>query len=352
MNVMDMRDDFAERSAEGKSFGALAQERLDSLAKPPGALGQLERLAVRLCAAAGSLAPETRPRTLVVFAGDHGSVSSGVSLWPQEVTVAVARTLLAGLGAASVMARTSGCAFWLADVGLAGPLPDHEDLIRCRVRSGTRNMEFGPALTVDEFSQALAAGADAANAAIADGARLLVAGEIGIGNTTAAAAITATVCGLNAEAVLGSGAGATPVVLDAKRRVIAAAVDRAREIADLKARLASVAGLEIAAMAGFYIEAARQGVPVVLDGAISGAAALMAVALESSASKTMIASHLSAEPCHLAALDHLDLDPLLRWDMRLGEGSGALALLPLLDMAADVIRNMATLSEALALSDG
>ncbi|RYG38355.1 MAG: nicotinate-nucleotide--dimethylbenzimidazole phosphoribosyltransferase [Burkholderiales bacterium] len=342
-----MTPDIADHRTERKSIEDRAQARLDSLAKPPGSLGMLERVAVRLCAASGTIAPVTRPRTLVVFAADHGCVASSVSLWPSAVTVAIARTILSGGGAAGTMARELGVAVRLADVGMAADVPDHADLIRAPVRRATRDMMHEPALDPEEFDKALEVGASAAKEAIAQGSRLLIAGEVGIGNTTAAAAIVAHICGLKAVDVVGSGAGATPETLAAKAAVIEAALMRASQMPG-RAGLAAVAGLEIAAMAGFYLEAARQGIPVVIDGAIAGAAALVAQALEADSTRVMIASHLSAERMHAAALRRLGLEPVLDWGMRLGEGTGALAFLPTLDLAAAIVRDMATLEEALA----
>lgn len=342
-----MTDDIADQHAERKSIEARAQARLDSLAKPPGSLGMLERIAVRLCAASGTLAPITRPRTLVVFAADHGCVASGVSLWPSAVTTAIARTILSGGAAAGAMARELGVAVRVVDVGMIENLPDHIDLTRAGVRRATRDMMHEPALTVDEFDAALAIGANAAREAVSQGTRLLIAGEVGIGNTTAASATVAHVCALTAVEVVGAGAGATSETLAAKAAVIAAALNRASSMTG-RAGLAAVAGLEIAAMAGFYLEANKLSTPVVIDGAIAGAAALVAQTLDPSATRVMIASHLSAEPVHAAALKKLDLTPVLDWGMRLGEGTGALAFLPTLDLAAAIIRDMATLEEALS----
>jgi nicotinate-nucleotide--dimethylbenzimidazole phosphoribosyltransferase len=345
-----MPADIAEPHSENKSIGAQAQTRLDALAKPPGSLGQIERLAVRLCEAAGTLAPATRPRALAIFAADHGVVEAGVSLWPQAVTSAVARTLLAGKGGASVMARASDATCCIVDVGLAAPPPPHPQLHERRIRAGSRNLAVEPALTRSEFEAALAAGRATARQLIADGARLLIAGEVGIGNTTPAAAVTALLCSQPPAAVIGAGAGANAATRAAKHHAVTLAVARAQELENLADRLASLSGLEIAAMAGFYLEAADARIPVVLDGAISGAAALIAQALAPSSVDTMIASHLSPEPGHALALSKLGLGPSLRFDMRLGEGTGALALLPLLDMAAAIITDMATLDEALALA--
>jgi nicotinate-nucleotide--dimethylbenzimidazole phosphoribosyltransferase len=346
-----MTADIADHDHAHKTIAERAQARLDALAKPQGSLGELERLAVRLCEASGTVTPQTRPRSLVIFAADHGCVASGVSLWPSAVTGAVARTVLNGKAASSVMARETGTQVKLVDVGMVTDIPGHPDLIRKPIRRGTRNFVNEPALTLAEFEAAMEAGADVARAEIAAGARLLIAGEIGIGNTTAAAAIIAHLCGLSPEQAAGSGAGATPASMAAKTAAIASALARAGG-AVTPNTIASMTGLEIAAIAGFQIAAAEAGIPTVIDGAITTAAALIAAHLSPSATSAMIASHLSTEPAHAAALAKLSLTPALQFGMRLGEGTGALALLPLLDLAAAIINDMGTLQEAVALIDG
>lgn len=345
-----MRLEDTEYLARRKRAEAAATDRLNALAKPMGALGELERLAQRLAFTAADVSPLTRPRSLVVFAADHGAVASGVSLWPQAVSRAVAATVLAGKAGCSVLATATGTSVRLVDAGLATePLPPAATLMTRRVRPGTRDMGMEPAMDVAAFDAALELGRDMARTEIQGGARLLVAGDIGIGNTTAAAAVTALLCQQPVEAVIGPGAGADARVLEAKARVVAAAVARARAM-DGRGALAAVSGLEIAAMAGFYLEAAGHAVPIVLDGAIAGAAALIAAAIDPGARHGMIAAHRSPEPAHRAALAQLDLEPFLDWSLRLGEGTGALTLLPQIDMAAALLTDMATLEEALAFA--
>jgi nicotinate-nucleotide--dimethylbenzimidazole phosphoribosyltransferase len=342
----------ADIPPDGKSVEARAGAYLNSLAKPPGSLGRLEALAVRLCGASDSLAPRTSPRAIMVFAADHGCVASGVSLWPQAVSTAVVKTLLAGGGGASVLARQASANLRVCDVGLNGPdLPDHALLTSARVRQGSRDMAQEPALTREEFERALAIGRREAEAVIANGAEILIAGEVGIGNTTAAAALAALLCDRPADGLIGAGAGADAASLSRKRAVVDSALARARSIDDPLARIASVCGLEIAAMAGYYLAAAAARKPILLDGVISGAAALIARSIEPDCVRFMIAAHLSSEPAHGIILQMLGLEPFLEWSMRLGEGSGALTLLPLLDMAAALMSDMATLEDALALAN-
>jgi nicotinate-nucleotide--dimethylbenzimidazole phosphoribosyltransferase len=236
-------------------IAAAARVRLDALAKPPGSLGRLERLAVRLAETQRSLSPVTRPRRLVVFAGDHGVVEEGVGLWPDAVTVAMMRLMLEGRASSAVLARQAGAGMVLVDAGSKAPSfagPGYRDW---RVERGTANLARGPAMGVDGFEAALAVGARAAAEAAAEGVRVLALGEMGIGNTTAAACLTALLAEQDAEAVTGPGAGATEATLARKHAVVAEAVARARAMPDRRAAMASVAGYEIVAMAGCMVEA-------------------------------------------------------------------------------------------------
>ena len=333
------------------SFSAEAvQRRLDSLAKPRGSLGRLERLALRLAETQGRPDPETRPRRLLVFAGDHGVVAEGVGLWPSDVTAAVMRLALEGRSASAALARGAGAELVLVDAGSrAAPSAGAREGCRdWRVARGTANLARGPAMTPEQLDAALALGARAAEEAAAAGVRVLALGEIGIGNTTSAACLAALLTGAEPAAVVGPGAGATEASFARKRAVVEEAVSRARPLLerDPRAAMASVAGYEIAAMAGCVAAAAERRVTVVLDGFVVGAAALMAQALAPGALDSAIAAHRGAEPGHAAVLARLDLEPFLEWELRLGEGTGALLLLPLLDAAAALLRDVATLAEA------
>lgn len=329
-------------------IAAAARARLDALAKPPGSLGRLERLAVRLAATQGRLDPATTPRRLVIFAGDHGVVAEGVGLWPSEVTGVMMRLMLEGRAGSAALARAGGTGLMLVDAGTAAPAFPADPAYRdWRVARGTANLAQGPAMTPDQFEAALACGARAAAEAAAEGVRVLALGEMGIGNTTPAACLTALLTGATVETVVGPGAGATPDSLARKRAVVEAAVARARALPDRRAAIAAVAGFEIVAIAGCIAEAARRGLTVLLDGFIIGAAALVAQALDPAALATSIAAHRSAEPGHEAVLAQLGLEPFLEWELRLGEGTGALLLAPLLDAAAALLRDVATLAEVM-----
>lgn len=320
---------------------------LDALAKPRGSMGRLEDLAVRLASTQGRLDPATKPRSAVLFAGDHGCVADGVSVWPSAVTGMMVATILAGRATSSALAAAHGCSLRLVDVGIAGeriqPAPGF--FRDARVADGTASLAHGPAMEVAAFDAAWAVGADEADRAVDAGARVLIAGEMGIGNTTPAACLTALLTGIDAGAAVGRGAGADDAVVEAKRAVVAKAVATALAAteADPRRAFASVCGYEIAAMAGFHARGAARGATLLLDGYVATAAALIAERLAQGSVRAMIAGHRSAEPGHAAALAHLGLDPVLEWDMRLGEGSGALVALPLLDAAAALLRDVARL---------
>ena len=323
------------------------RNHLDALAKPRGSMGRLEDLAVRLALTQHSLAPVTWPRQLVLFAGDHGCVADGVSAWPADVTGMMVATIAAGRATSSALAAVHDCGLRLVDVGVAGDrLLDPPGFFRdARVADGTASLAHAPAMDEAAFARAWEIGEQEARRATGDGVRLLIAGEMGIGNTTPAACLTALLAGVDLAAAVGRGAGADEATVDVKRRVAAAAVARAAPLMEAEPRraIAAVAGYEIAAMAGFYAAGAAQGATVLLDGYVATAAALVAERLAPGTVKAMIAGHRSAEPGHGAALAHLGLSPLLEWDMRLGEGSGALVALPLLDAAAALLIGVARL---------
>jgi nicotinate-nucleotide--dimethylbenzimidazole phosphoribosyltransferase len=329
---------------------------LDGLAKPPGSLGRLEQLAARLCEVQQTLSPVTRPRACVLFAADHGVVAAGVSAWPSAVTTAVCELVLAGKSASAVMARQTDTSLTLVDVGLIQP-PDpmhatgHVTFVSARVRAGTRNFALEPALTPEEFQQAWFMGECEARRAVEAGAKLLLAGELGIGNTTAAACVTRLILDCDTESVLGPGAGATPETLARKRTVITESnCYRALYQADPRAGLAAVCGLELAALAGFFATAHALKVAVLLDGFIATSAALIAETLAPGTVRHLLATHQSPEPGHALQLMALGLTPALEgWGLRLGEATGALTLLPLLDLAAALVTDMGTLAEVHAL---
>jgi len=328
---------------------AAVRARLDALAKPPGSLGMLERLAERLAVTQGTLAPQTRPRRLLLFAGDHGVVAEGVGIWPSAVTASMIELIAAGRASSTALARASDTDLVLVDVGSCAPRRVMGSTVRDRrIACGTANLAVGAAMTVDEFEQAFEAGAEETRCAVRDGCRVIAVGELGIGNTTPASCLVALLTGADPERVVGSGAGATAATLAAKRRVVASAVARARLhlAVDPVSAMAEVGGFEIVAMAGAIAAASRAGVTIVLDGMATTAAALIARQLDARALDTVIAAHVGTEPAHGIALAALGMQGFLDWQLRLGEGTGALLLMPLLDAAAVLLTDVATLAEA------
>lgn len=320
-----------------------AWAHLNALAKPPGSLGRLESLAARLAVIQQSLRPVTRPRRLVLFAGDHGVAASGVTAWPSSVTGAMIGMICAGRASSSALARAQDADLRLVDVGSLSHTDNPPAFFRdARIAAGTADLSRGAAMTPEEFDAAWTIGEEEAHLAHAGGFKVLIAGEMGIGNTTPAACLTLLLTG--AALAIGRGAGADDDMLARKTAIVEAAVARARSL-DPKTGIAAICGFEIAAIAGFFAQAARQGSTILLDGYVTTAAALIADHFCPGTAARMIAAHLSAEPGHRAALDALGLEPLLEWNMRLGEGTGALTALPLLDSAAALMRDVALLSE-------
>jgi nicotinate-nucleotide--dimethylbenzimidazole phosphoribosyltransferase len=320
----------------------------DQLTKPPGSLGRLERVGVQLCAIARRCPPPIpEPVTIAVFAADHGVVAEGVTAWPQEVTAQMVANFCSGGAAINVLARHAGAEVIVVDAGVATPIPsDAPGLLRRAVRPGTGNIAVEAAMTLTQARSALDVGAGIALQAADGGARMLVTGDMGIGNTTASAAVIAAITGLAATAVTGRGAGADDAILARKTEVVERARQRIGAQADPLLVLAELGGLEIAALAGFVVGAAASRVPVVVDGVISAAAALIAAALIPDVAGYLIAGHRSSEPGSTAALSHLGIEPLLDLQMRLGEGSGATLAVPLVQAAAKILAEMATFDAA------
>lgn len=319
-----------------------------TLTKPPGSLGRIETLGNQLAAIAGECPPPLPAPALVgVFAGDHGvQAGQGVSPWPQEVTGQMAANIVLGGAAVSVLARNAGADVRVFDVGMLAPCPV-PGVADVHVRRGTDDFTVGPAMTRADAVAALEVGIRAAQQAYEDGYRCLIMGEVGIGNTTPAAALVSVFTGADAAAVTGRGAGADDAMLAHKVDVIRRGIAvNAASAADPLGALAAVGGLEHAAMAGFVLGGAALRVPVVVDGVIACAAALTAVALAPAASGYLIAGHDGVEAGIAVALRHLGLDPVVSLDLRLGEGTGAVTVLPIVRGAAALLREMATFDSA------
>jgi nicotinate-nucleotide--dimethylbenzimidazole phosphoribosyltransferase len=345
---MSSTDEIALREICGRvgppnaAASAAARTRLDRLAKPPGSLGTLEPLIVRLAAITGQIRPEFHQPTVLVAAGDHGVVAERVSGYPQAATGQMVLNFLRGGAAINGLAANAGAQVLVVDAGVAADLPDHPRLRRASAGRGTRNLLREPAMSRAEAVAAMLAGARIAAAEAEAGADLLALGDIGVGNSTSAACLTSAFTGVAPELTTGRGAGQDDARLEHKRAVVAGALRRARvKPADPLGVLAELGGFEIAVLAGAAIAAAARRIPVLLDGYTTTGAALVALGLAPNARHYLIAAHRSAEPGHRVALEHLGLEPLLLLDMRLGEGCGAALALPLILGATRLMREMA-----------
>jgi nicotinate-nucleotide--dimethylbenzimidazole phosphoribosyltransferase len=326
--------------------GDAARARQLQLTKPPGSLGRLEDLACWFAARLGNPVPAQPQCEVFVFAADHGVAARGVSAFPQSVTGQMVGNFARGGAAINVLASLEGCRIEVVDVGVASDEAPPAGVRNERVRAGTRDLASESAMTADELRAALAVGERCARAAVARDARLLIAGDMGIANSTAAACLICAITGATPEAVVGRGTGVDDAGLVRKVDVVRIALGRVAKVREPSQLLAELGGLEIAAIAGFYLEAARQGVPVLLDGYISTAAALAAVSIKPDAVNWMLASHRSAEAGHSVALQWLKLEPLLDLGLRLGEGTGAALTVPIVRAALALHARMATFGEA------
>ncbi|GAA0914724.1 nicotinate-nucleotide--dimethylbenzimidazole phosphoribosyltransferase [Nonomuraea longicatena] len=331
--------------------GVLAAARAyqDRLTKPPGSLGVLEDVAVRLAGAAGVTPPPIpEPAALAIFAADHGVHAQGVSQWPQEVTAQMVANFLAGGAVANVFANQIGASVTVVDVGVKTDLPSDPTgrLLSRKIAKGTADLSLGAAMTRAQAVAAIEVGIEVARLLVADGARCLITGDMGIANTTASAALIAAFTGHHPSAVTGRGAGLGDEAYENKARVIVRALQVNPTDGQALNILMSVGGLEHAAIAGFILGAAALRVPVILDGVISGAAAMVAHGLSPASIDHCVAGHLSAEPGHRLALAHLGLRPMVRLELRLGEGTGGLLAHPLVCAAARVMHEVATFDSA------
>ncbi|MDI3256362.1 MAG: nicotinate-nucleotide--dimethylbenzimidazole phosphoribosyltransferase [Kyrpidia sp.] len=336
------------------------QDRLNRLTKPPGSLGRLESLAVDLAVATGRERPRVRPAGVLVMAADHGVARSGVSAYPPEVTAQMVRNFLRGGAAINVLSRQAGAAVWVVDVGVAVDVdpetgePDPPEVAGSpavfrvkKVRPGTADMTEGPAMSREEAERALEAGWEAATEMIQAGIRLVALGEMGIGNTTASAAVAAALTGWPEGDLVGLGTGVDPLrrqrKLQAVRRALALNRPNPGDPVDV---LAKVGGLEIAALAGATLACASRRVPVLMDGYIATVGALAAAHVDAAVVPYLFASHRSVEPGHGRILRWLGREPLFDLDMRLGEGTGAVLALSIMEAAVRILDEMATFDEA------
>jgi nicotinate-nucleotide--dimethylbenzimidazole phosphoribosyltransferase len=324
-----------------------ARERQNTLTKPAGSLGRLEELSIQLAGIRGALKPAFPRKAVIVMAGDHGVTAEGISAYPSDVTRQMVFNFLRGGAAINVLARQAGARVIVVDIGVAGEFGQTTGLIHRNIARGTQDMSKGPAMTRQQAEESISVGIEVAEAEIAKGLDLLAVGEMGIGNTTPSSAITALYTGKPVRLVTGRGTGLDEAGFVHKVEVIEQSLDLHKpDPADPIEVLSKVGGFEIGGLAGSILGAAARRVPVILDGFISGAAALLAVGLEPRVKPFLIASHLSVEAGHRAILEHLGMRALLDLDLRLGEGTGAVLAFHLIDASVKILNEMATFSEA------
>lgn len=330
-----------------EEIGAETRRRLDRLTKPQGSLGRLEELAVQYCAATGEPKPSVPKAVVFTFAADHGVVAEGVSAYPKAVTAQMVLNFLRGGAGVNVLARHAGAEVRVVDIGVDYEFEPMAGLIDRKLMKGTHNMSREPAMTAETAERALLIGVELASEAAGEGFGVMGTGEMGIGNTTSSAAITALITGAAVGEVTGRGTGIDEAGWRKKVAVIERTLEQHRPNPhDALDILTKVGGLEIAGMAGLILGAAAHRVPVVLDGFIAGAAAVIACRLQPRCLPYLIASHRSVEKGHQVLLEHLQLRPLFDLDLRLGEGTGACLGIGLVQAAVRVLTEMATFGEA------
>jgi nicotinate-nucleotide--dimethylbenzimidazole phosphoribosyltransferase len=325
-----------------------ARRRHLGLIKPQGSIGRLEDLGARLSGMAGGCPPPVpESPAVVVCAGDHGVLDRGVSPWPRDVTAAMVSTFCTGGAAVNAIAKTVGARISVLDVGVAGELERHPLLRAAKVRRGTGDLSRGPAMSREEAARAVMAGSGVAEELVeSGGVDLLVTGDMGIGNTTPAAALISAFTGYPPEETTGRGTGIDDETLNLKLNVVKEAMElHVPDSEDPLGVLAQIGGLEHAANVGVILTGAVYGIPVILDGVVSNAAALVARALAPHSAGYVVAGHRSAEPGARIVLECLELEPLLDLEMRLGEGTGGLLAVPLVQAAARTLKEMAMLEE-------
>jgi nicotinate-nucleotide--dimethylbenzimidazole phosphoribosyltransferase len=324
-----------------------ARARQNALTKPEGSLGRLEDLSIQIAGIQRKAIPEINHKAVITMAGDHGVVAEGVGNWPQEVTAQMVDNFLIGGAGINIMAKQAGARNLIVDIGVATEMKPNPKLISRKVAPGTGNIAAGPAMAPEQAVKAVETGIEIVNDEIARGLDIVGTGDMGIGNTTASSAICVAITGRKSSEVTGRGTGISDSQLKHKIEIVekALTVNRPDSSQPMDV-LAKVGGLEIGGLAGVILGSAAQGIPVVIDGFISGAAALIAVSLAPICKDYMIASHVSAETGHRAILEHMGLTPLLDLGLRLGEGTGAALGIFLCDTAVKVLSGMSTFAEA------
>ena len=331
---------------------AAARERQDQLTKPAGSLGRLEEISIKIAGVQGKAGPQIKNKAMITMAGDHGVVDEKIGNWPREVTAQMVENFLHGGAGINVLSKLAGARIIFVDMGIASDMKPDKQLIVKKVAYGTKNMCLGPAMTSEQAVKSLEYGIEVVNAEAKKGLDIVGTGDMGIGNTTASSAIFAALSRKPVTEVTGRGTGATDEQLKHKIDVIKRALDVNKPDPHKPLEvLAKVGGFEIGGLAGVMLGAAASHIPVVIDGFISGAAALVATALSPQAKDYLIAAHCSAEAGHIVLLNYLGLKPLLNLEMRLGEGTGAALGLYIAEAAVRTLNEMATFAEA-AVDEG
>lgn len=345
-----MKYDFLEQIGEIRHLDAevmvATQAHIANLTVPPGSLGKLEKLAIQLAGITGEVKPMFTKREVIIMAADHGVCDEGVSAFPQAVTPQMILNFLAGGAAVNVLARHADAEVVCVDIGVMSDL-SHPNLLSRKVRYGTSNMAKGPAMTHDEAIQSILTGAQVVQEAVQRGVRLFVTGEMGIGNTTASAAVMCALSNIEVKDAVGRGTGLDDAKLLHKIKIVEQALRvNSPDASDPLDVLAKVGGLEIGGLVGVILGAAANRCPVVIDGFISSVAALIAQRISPVASEYMVVSHVSHEQGHRLLLEQLNLSPVLHLDMRIGEGTGGVICLHLIDAACKIVSEMATFESA------
>jgi len=324
-----------------------AQAKLDNLTKPHGSLGRLEELAKQIVGITGDINSKLNKKTIIVMASDHGVVDEGVSAYPKDVTAQMVYNFLSGGAGINVLAKHIGAEVKVVDVGVASDLGEHPFLVSKKVDFGTKNMAKGPAMTKKQALKSIQTGIEVVEDVIRDGCDIVGTGDMGIGNTTASSAIASVICQADINLVTGHGTGIDESGLEHKINVIKEAIALNKpDSSDALDVLAKVGGFEIGGIAGVILGASANRIPVVIDGFISGAGALLAASIAPKSKDFMIASHCSVEKGHRIVLEKLGLKPLFDFNMRLGEGTGAALGMDIAEASVKILNEMATFEEA------
>lgn len=322
------------------------QAAIDIKTKPPGSLGRIEELAVTMAGSQNTIAPLADPARLFIFAGDHGLTAEGVTAWPSEVTTQMVANFLSGGAAANVFAKTNNVELSIVDAGIIGDLPEDNNLIKANIKKGTANSMLGDAMSEAELNAALAFGANLAMEAARNGDKVILLGEMGIGNTSSATLLAHAIDDIDIETLTGPGAGLDDEGVKRKIEILKKVASRKPGNLTSIEALQAYGGLEIAMIAGAVIGAASENATVLIDGFIASAAALCAIRARPEVTQYTIFSHRSKEPGHIAMMKSISAEPLIDLNLRLGEGTGALLTLPILRNACTMLRDMATFESA------